>query len=286
MRKLVFLGLMLALLAACGFNERSQINAERVDSNSAETNTSSTAAPVTSPEPAQNQTGGMRQGMGGGGGMMARHHATVPSAYVDVVNPGADEASLIRGAEIYAAHCAVCHGDGGMGDGVAAKGFDPAPAAIAHTSQMLGDDYLFWRISEGGAAEPFSSAMPAWENVLEEDERWDVINYVHALGTGSVMPGRGMGGMRYDPAGELKMRTEMLTTAVSQQLITQAEADIFNKVHTAMDNMTPKGQMRGNMNARENAMLEQLLASSQISQSELDAFVRIHDVLVEAGLMQ
>lgn len=287
MKKLIVLSLILLLLVACGANQQSQVNDEVVDSNSAEANTSAATATSDAAEPAQNQMGGMMQGMGAGGGMMARHHAQIPAAYSNVINLGeGDEASVARGAEIYAAHCAVCHGDGGMGDGVAAKGFDPVPAAVAHTSQMLGDDYLFWRISEGGAAEPFSSAMPAWENVLAEEARWDVINYVRALGAGTVMPGQGMGGMRYDPEGELQMRTEMLATAVAQNVITQAEADTFNKVHTAMDKVTPQGQMRGNMNMRENMLLNQLLEAGQISQTELDGFVRIHDLLVESGLMQ
>ncbi len=283
MRKIFLLGVTLLLLAACTSNQQSQVNDESVVSESEESNITATAAALPSPEPNQSQMGGMGQGMGG---MMARHHATVPETYVTVVNPGGDEESLARGAEIYAAHCAVCHGDGGMGDGVAAKGFDPAPAAIAHTSQMLGDDYLFWRISDGGAAEPFSSAMPAWKNVLEEEARWDVINYVRALGAGTVQPGRGMGGTRYDPDGELQMRTEMLATAVSQNLITQAGADTFNKVHSAMDQLTPNGQMRGNMNMRENEMLNQLLAAGEISQAEMDEFNRIHDLLVTAELMQ
>lgn len=286
MRKYVFLMFILLSLAACASNQQSQVNDGSVELGLAQTDDSSETITPVSQEPAQNQMGGIGQGMGRSGGMMARHYATVPETYVSVVNPGSDEESLARGAEIYAAHCAVCHGDGGMGDGVAAKGFDPAPAAVAHTSQMLGDDYLFWRISDGGAAEPFSSAMPAWKNVLAEDARWDVINYVRALGAGTVMPGRGMGGMRYDPDGELQMRTMMLATAVSQNLITQAEADTFNKVHSAMDQLTPDGQMRGNMNIRENKMLNQLLASGEISQAEMEEFNRIHDLLVSAELMQ
>ena len=68
-----------------------------------------------------------------------------------------------------------------MGDGPTASALDPAPAAIAHTSQMSGDDYLFWRISEGGV--PFETAMPVFK-ALEEQDRWDVIDYIRALGKG------------------------------------------------------------------------------------------------------
>jgi mono/diheme cytochrome c family protein len=56
-----------------------------------------------------------------GSSMMARHHAAIPDEYAGLTNPIlADEASIERGANIYTAQCASCHGDGGMGDGPAA----------------------------------------------------------------------------------------------------------------------------------------------------------------------
>lgn len=141
---------------------------------------------------------GMGMGMGPGSSMMARHQAPIPAEYAGLTNPiPADEESLARGAETYANLCATCHGDGGMGDGPAGVSLDPVPAPIAHTSQMLGDDYLFWRISEGGAMEPFNSAMIAWKDSLDENARWDVINYIRALGSGQVEPGQNMGGCRF-----------------------------------------------------------------------------------------
>ena len=77
--------------------------------------------------------------MGMGGSMMAAHHATIPEPYAGLSNPiPADEESLERGAEIYATHCATCHGDGGIGDGPTAVSLDPTPANIAHTSPDAG----------------------------------------------------------------------------------------------------------------------------------------------------
>ncbi len=46
--------------------------------------------------------------------------------------------------------------------------------------------------------EPFNSGMPTWKNTLDEQERWDVLNYVQALGSGTKMPQQNMGGTRYD----------------------------------------------------------------------------------------
>ena len=163
-----------------------------------------------------------RMGMGRQNGMMARHRAVIPEEYAGLTNPvPADEESLARGAESFTTLCATCHGDGGMGDGPAGTSLDPAPAAIAHTSQMLGDDYLFWRISEGGAMDPFNSAMPVWSGTLDETARWDVINYIQALGSGAIKPREVMGGAAFIAVVESAQRGVLFATAVDPNVITQ-----------------------------------------------------------------
>ena len=135
-------------------------------------------------------------------GMMERHMAPIPEAYGGLSNPVPAEArSVARGAEIYQANCATCHGESGWGDGPAAPNLFPAPAQLAHTAPMLSDTYLFYRISEGGGFAPFNSAMPAWQDTLSERDRWDVINYIRTMGAtsgGTKMAccgSMGMGGM-------------------------------------------------------------------------------------------
>lgn len=227
--------------------------------------------------------------MGMQSGMMARHNAPVPDEYAGLNNPvTADEASLERGEELYTTYCATCHGDGGMGDGPGGAALDPAPAPIAHTSQMLGDDYLFWRISEGGTIAPFNSTMPAWSAVLDEEQRWHVINYVQALGNGSVTPGQGMGGAAFDPEVEATQQAETLETAVEQEIISQEEADTFAQVHTALQDMMAQNEngMSGNMDTVQAAMLARLVEAGTISQEQADIFNDVHNRLLEAGLMQ
>lgn len=164
------------------------------------------------------QGNGTRPGMGDGG-MMARHQAQIPAEYAGLTNPiPADDTSLGRGAELYAANCASCHGDGGMGDGPAAPALDPAPAPVAHTSLAMDDDYLFWRISEGGT--PFNTSMPPWKS-LDEQARWDMINYMRTLDKGTSQPAA--------------RQTEMLAQAVEAGVITDAEADLFNAVHNTVE---------------------------------------------------
>lgn len=138
---------------------------------------------------------GMMRGMDEG--MMQRHRVPIPEEYAGLTNPvPATTESLARGEALYAANCASCHGDRGLGNGPAAEGLDPAPPPIAYTAQMLSDAHLFYRISEGGNEAPFNSAMPAFEDTLSERERWDVINYVRSLEGG--MDGGMIEGMMQD----------------------------------------------------------------------------------------
>lgn len=242
------------------------------------------------PESTRSMEMGMGRGMGPGNrDMMARHMAPIAADYAGLTNPiPADEASLERGEAIYAASCASCHGDGGMGDGPAGAALDPPPPPIAHTSQMMGDDYLFWRISEGGLMEPFNSTMPGWKETLDEQARWDVINYIRALSSGQMMPRQGMGGARFDPTAEVARQAELLAQGVEQGLISPEEADTFNQVHTAIKE--GRGQMRGNFSGSmvdmRDTMLAELVTAGKISQAQADEFVDIHDRLIGAGLMQ
>lgn len=244
-------------------------------------------APTTAAAPA---TGGMGMGMrlGMNSGMMERHRAPIPAPYKGETSPiVVSDQVLERGAEVFTAHCAVCHGDGGMGDGPTAAALDPAPAPIAHTSQMMGDDYLFWRVSEGGAT--FGTAMPVWKEVLGEQERWEAIHYVRALGAGKVAPRQSLGGAAFDPLAELAQRNQILAQAVEQAVITQAEADGFAAVHEALDAYraaNPGAAVTGNPADQQVAMLSALVEAGAITQAEAGAFTDIHDRLHQSGLME
>lgn len=229
-----------------------------------------------------------RPGMGmNNDGMMTRHHAEIPAEYAGLKNPiPADKESLERGAALYTTNCASCHGDGGMGDGPVGSALVPAPAPVAHTSQMMADDYLFWRISEGGT--PFGTSMPSWK-VLDEQARWDMVNYMRALGAGTVQPADGMGGEAFTPAVQAKRQAEMLKQAVDQGVITQEEADTFKLVHDAVEQYRAEHPeiMNSGKNAteREAAILSALVDENIITQTQADAFQDIHNRLGTSDLM-
>jgi mono/diheme cytochrome c family protein len=90
------------------------------------------------------------------------------------------------GKVIYYENCHFCHGDNLSGKGQFAHGFNPPPANFVDigTIAQLQESFLFWRIAKGGPglpneSTPWSSAMPAWENYLSEEEIWQVILYLY-----------------------------------------------------------------------------------------------------------
>jgi mono/diheme cytochrome c family protein len=90
------------------------------------------------------------------------------------------------GKKIYYENCIACHGDLLNGNGHFAGGFNPAPADFEDvgTIAQLTESFVFWRIAKGGPGlpnegTPWNSAMPAWENYLDENQIWSVIIFLY-----------------------------------------------------------------------------------------------------------
>lgn len=215
-------------------------------------------------------------GMMGGGenGMMARHHAQVPAEYAGKTAPAVTDEALVNGAEIYTANCATCHGETGLGDGPTAATLDPAPAPISHTTRMLADDLIFYRISEGGI--PFQTTMPAWKGVLSEDQIWDVIAYVRVLGTDNAAQVNEMRNTQQEA---------MLAGALSDGAITEEQADTFRVVHTALEETMESASTQGTMTERETAALTALVNSGALTRQQVDEFQIVHAILATGGYM-
>jgi mono/diheme cytochrome c family protein len=100
--------------------------------------------------------------------------------------PDRIEDAFATGRTIYMQNCMACHGDDLGGNGYFAHGFNPAPIDFtnAGTLPQLTESFVFWRIAKGGPGlpregAPWNSAMPAWEDILTEDEIWAVIVYLY-----------------------------------------------------------------------------------------------------------
>lgn len=100
-------------------------------------------------------------------------------------SPNSSEPSRreIIGERLYQKYCAGCHGETGEGDGMHGYTLNPPPADHADSSYMnsLTDEYLFEVISRGGAAAGKSPEMPAWKQVLNNNEIENVIVYIRTL---------------------------------------------------------------------------------------------------------
>ncbi len=102
-----------------------------------------------------------------------------PAEYAGIKMPASS--NVAAGDEPYQIYCASCHGEKGLGDGVAAGSLNPAPQNLAKNQKQMSDAYLFWRIAEGGMMEPFKSAMPSWKGILSDEQIWDIVSYIRTL---------------------------------------------------------------------------------------------------------
>jgi mono/diheme cytochrome c family protein len=132
-------------------------------------------------------TGGHAHAPGHGHGN--HDHPPVPAEYANAHVPDhvwTDPGMIARGKEIYAAKCAVCHGEKGDGKGPGAVNLPLRPSDLTDgkmVAEMPGNFWV-WRVSEGGLVEPFrskGSVMPAWKGELSMEDRWAVIAYAHIL---------------------------------------------------------------------------------------------------------
>jgi len=102
-----------------------------------------------------------------------------PTTYWLAPAPTPDAAA--RGATLYAARCATCHGANGHGDGALAPGLAVPPADLTaeHLWQHPDGD-LYWWIAHGQADARGNPVMPAQDD-LNEDEVWALVAQVRAL---------------------------------------------------------------------------------------------------------
>lgn len=84
--------------------------------------------------------------------------------------------SVERGRRIFETHCAVCHGDGGEGNGLVGTKFIPQPMNLTlDYIQLQPDGQIYYTISHG------SIAMPFYRQAIPLQGRWDLVNYIKTV---------------------------------------------------------------------------------------------------------
>ncbi len=115
-------------------------------------------------------------------------HPAQPGTYEGLRNPlrELDEESLTaavrEGTVQYQKNCRPCHGTNADGGGPLARGLRLRPVDFTDpgTIATLVESYALWRIQRGFGglpqlATPWHSAMPAWEDEMDDDEMWKII---------------------------------------------------------------------------------------------------------------
>jgi mono/diheme cytochrome c family protein len=88
-----------------------------------------------------------------------------------------DDASVTRGAELYAINCKMCHGPEGKGNGSVSAFLANKPANFtSDVVQSKSDGSFFLTISNG-----VDGRMPALNENLTVSERWDVVNFLRTF---------------------------------------------------------------------------------------------------------
>ena len=111
----------------------------------------------------------------GGSALIVSHAQDIsfhnaPAATRKITNPYAGRAQAVRaGQQIYASHCASCHGATGEGSG-------NVPPLAGGTAQKASEGEVFWYITRGDV----NNGMPSWAG-LPSQQRWQVVTYLRTL---------------------------------------------------------------------------------------------------------
>ncbi len=82
------------------------------------------------------------------------------------------------GKLIYEQRCAVCHGPQGRGDGPEAPFLSPRPGSLVSAGTSVKSDADLLAVIANGKPR---TAMPAWKDLLTDEQRRDVLAYIRTL---------------------------------------------------------------------------------------------------------
>lgn len=101
---------------------------------------------------------------------MARRLALIAAGLAGLAGCTPQPAQEVSGRALYAENCAVCHGDGGRGDGPAAAGMTPPPVDLTLLSREAGGTFPLVSVMsyvDGYTRDPRAAGMPAFGALLQ-----------------------------------------------------------------------------------------------------------------------
>lgn len=116
----------------------------------------------------------------GSNSIIAQKNWAVPEYTKGLKNPFAgNTAATAEGKVIYGQMCVLCHGITGNGNGEAGLSLEKKPANFLALKNMSDetDGEIFWKITAG------KPPMSSYDELLTEDQRWQLVNYIRQLNT-------------------------------------------------------------------------------------------------------
>jgi mono/diheme cytochrome c family protein len=114
----------------------------------------------------------------GSSSIIAQKNWEVPEYTKGVKNPFlGNKAATAEGKVIYSQMCVLCHGITGEGNGEAGLSLEKKPANFLTLENLFydTDGEIFWRITVG------RPPMASYDELLTEDQRWKLVNYIRVL---------------------------------------------------------------------------------------------------------
>jgi len=114
----------------------------------------------------------------GSNSIYAQKNWAVPEYTKGLKNPFAgNTAATAEGKVIYGQMCVLCHGITGKGNGEAGLSLEKKPANFLALKYLANetDGEIFWKITVG------KPPMSSYDELLTEDQRWQLVNYIRQL---------------------------------------------------------------------------------------------------------
>ena len=114
-----------------------------------------------------------------------RNTKQAPSKYEQKINPlrattqNIEKGKLLYQVEAKPTACKMCHGIRGNGNGLLARGLEPAPRNFTckETMEAISEGQLFWIIKKGSKG----TAMPSHKFTLSDRDIWQIIYYLKSF---------------------------------------------------------------------------------------------------------
>ena len=114
-----------------------------------------------------------------------RNTKQAPPKYKQKINPllattqNIEKGKLLYQVEAKPTACKMCHGIRGNGNGLLARGLEPAPRNFTckETMEAISEGQLFWIIKKGSKG----TAMPSHKFTLSDRDIWQIIYYLKSF---------------------------------------------------------------------------------------------------------